>query len=218
MIPLAMTLDSQQIFSDQMVRRTIVETTADQGWADASTMYLTRGTLTVETRPSRFDGSFHVSSLEIAITQGEARLLRGTGTVVEPLPADEQPDQEDPLELPGTAATPDPSANPPADCFQPPCNDVVPVPPDAKPPVGRDPAVGPFDNLPYFQLFDRTTQRWVEFPHLEATDSYLIAQPERYVDESGAVLFRFINRSEGGEFGEEQQYFQLQMRLEGTIG
>lgn len=217
LIPLAMTLDSQQVFSDQMMRRTIVETTADNGWADGSGMYLTRGTMTVESRPARFNGSFQVSSLEIALTQGDARVLRGQGKLIEPLPADEQPDQDDPLGDGQPTPSPDPNASPAADCAVPPCNDVIVIGPGGKAPIGRDPAVA-FDTLPEFQLFDRTSQRWVEFPHPDASLSYVIANPERYVDESGAVLFRFINRSEPGQFGEDQRYFQLLMRLEGTIG
>jgi hypothetical protein len=72
--------------------------------------------------------------------------------------------------------------------------------------------------LPAFQLFDRTTQQWVEFPQPDVTNSYLIADPQRYVDGSGAVLIRFVNRTEAGQFGEDQRYFQLLIRLEGTIG
>ena len=72
--------------------------------------------------------------------------------------------------------------------------------------------------MPDFQLFDRTTQRWVEFAQPRPQRAYLIANPENYVDEGGAVLFRFINRSDAGQFGEDQRYFQLVMRLEGTIG
>jgi hypothetical protein len=72
--------------------------------------------------------------------------------------------------------------------------------------------------MPDFQLFDRTSQLWVEFAHPRAQRPYVIANPERYVDESGGVLFRFVNRSDAGQFGEDQVYFQLVMRLEGTIG
>ena len=113
---------------------------------------------------------------------------------------------------------PDASADPSADCFRPPCNDVV-APGGGgggKPPRPAD--VAPWDNMPDFQLFDRTTQRWVEFPHPTASRAYLITEPERYVDESGTVLFRFINRAQAGEFGEEQRSFQLVMRIEGVIG
>jgi hypothetical protein len=219
MIPLGVTLDAQQVFGDQMMRRTIVGTTATNGWGDVSGMYLSRGTMTVETRPSRFDGAFHVASLEIAITQGDTRVLGGNGTELQPLPADQQPDQDDPVDgvqpqpspAPGATATPEPSVDPNGSGNgdpQPPC-----CKPGAPPPID-----GQFDNLPDFQLFDRTSQKWVEFPHPNMALSYLIPDPERYVDEGGAVLFRFINRSDAGQFGEDQFYFQLLMRLDGTIG
>ena len=126
LIPLGMTLDSQQAFGDQMMTRTVVENTSNDGWADMNGMYLSRGTMTVETRPTRFDGAFRATSLEVAFTQGEVRSLRGDGELIEPLPADQQPPQTDPLEVPETAApSPDPSATPAADCFMEPCNDVI---------------------------------------------------------------------------------------------
>ncbi|MGI8929502.1 MAG: hypothetical protein ACR2H0_08600, partial [Candidatus Limnocylindrales bacterium] len=218
MIPLGVTMDAQQVFSDQMIRRTIVATSADNGWGDTGGMYLSRGTMTVEARPARFDGSFEVGSLEITLTQGEVRPLRGTGEVLQPLPADQQPDQDDPVEGGPTASPgPDPSTMPGA-TTEPSGGGGDGIDPGngGKPPVRGD--VGPFDTLPDFQLFDRTTQKWVEFPHPDTSKSYLIADPQKYVDESGTVLFRFVNRSDPGEFGEEQQYFQLLMRLEGTIG
>ena len=211
MIPLGMTLDSQQVFSDQMLRRTIIENTSANGWADGSGMYLSRGTMTVEVRPAAFDGSFQTNSLEIALTQGDMRQLRGTGPLTQPLPANEQPDQDDPLGD-GPTASPDPNASPdpsasPEGAAEPPCCKVGPGGAEAQ-----------LDNMPDYQLFDRTTQKWVEFPHPEASGSFLIADPQRYVDESGAVLFRFVNRSDAGQFGEDQKYFQLQMRLDGSIG
>jgi hypothetical protein len=80
------------------------------------------------------------------------------------------------------------------------------------------PDANPFDTLPDFQLMDRTTGKWVEFPHPDTSSSYMIANPERYVDAGGAVLLRFVNRSDPGQFGEDQRYFQMLIRLEGTIG
>jgi hypothetical protein len=217
MIPLGMTLDSRQVFSDQMLRRTVIENDSANGWADSSGMYLSRGTMTVEVRPATFDGSFNVSSLEVGLTQGEFRQLRGNGQPTQPLPAAEQPDQDDPLDGGAPAASPDPSTG------QEPTN---PVPPDqggGDDPGGEAPPIPfpdgqAFDTLPDYQLFDRTTQTWVEFPHPTMGQSYVIEDPERYVDQSGAVLFRFVNRADAGQFGEEQKYFQLQLRLEGTIG
>ena len=106
--------------------RTVVENTSNDGWADMNGMYLSRGTMTVETRPTRFDGAFQPTSLEVAFTQGEVRTLRGDGELIEPLPADQQPAQDDPLDVPETAApSPAPSATPVADCFMEPCNDVI---------------------------------------------------------------------------------------------
>jgi len=212
MIPLAMTLDAQQVFSDQMIRRTVIETTADSGWGDVRGMYLSRGTMTVETRPALFDGAFQVSSLEIALTQGEARALSGSGTLVQPLPAGQQPNQDDPLAEGGPTPSAAPDASPSPAPAAPGGGGEAP----GKPPIPPFPADG-FSTLPDFQLFDRTAQRWVEFPQAKTTSSYLIADPERYVDESGGVLFRFVNRAEAGEFGEEQLIFQLQIRLEGIV-
>ena len=203
MIPLTAKLDPQQVFSDAVMRRTVVETTAANAWGDSGGMYLSRGTMTVETRPSSFEGSFETTSLEIAMTQGDQRTLRGNGSVLQPLPPDEQPSQDDPLSE-GAAASPTPIAT-----------DGTNQPP---PPCCKGGPVGvPGDTLPDFQLFDRTTQQWVEFPHPNVTSSYVIADPQRYVDPSGAVLFRFVNRSAAGQFGEDQKYFQLLIRLEGTI-
>jgi hypothetical protein len=203
MIPLAMELDARQVFGDLLMQRTIVDSAAAQGWAEGSSFYLSRGTMTVEARPSSLAGRFAVDSLEIAITQGEMRPLSGRGAQISPLPDDQQPDQEDPL----LAETPDVSPGPSGEPA--PSGEPQPFEPPVKP---------GFDNmLPDFQLFDRVDGRWLEFAHPEPFQSYLIADPERYVDERGAVLFRFVNRSEAGQFGEEQRYFSLSIRLEGVV-
>ena len=202
--------------------RRIVETDSANAWGDRTGMYLGRGTMTLETRPQAFEGDFHASSLEIALTQGDTRQLRGNGSLLEPLPAAEQPNQDDPLGDGGPTqsldpnATPGPSASPGDGNVDPPCcKPIVPVPPPVAP-GGAE--AGPARTMPDFQLFDRTTQQWMEFPPPDAISSYLIADPQRYVDSSGAALLRFVNRSEAGDFGEDQRFFQLQIRLEGTIG
>jgi hypothetical protein len=213
MIPLAMSLDAHQVFSDRAMRRTIVESTAAQGWGDSSGLYLSRGTMTVEAAPPRFDGSFRATSLELAITQGEMRLLRGQGDALAPWPDAQQPDQDDPVNDPPEGTTDaEPSASPtPADGEPGGVPGDDPAPPKPAEPPFR------FDTLPSFQLFDRTALRWVEFPRPEITKSYLIDSPERYVDSAGGVMFRFVNRNDAGQFGEESAYFQLLLRVEGTI-
>ncbi|HYI21095.1 MAG TPA: hypothetical protein VEX62_00535 [Candidatus Limnocylindrales bacterium] len=209
MIPLAVRLDAQQVFSDGVMRRSIVESTAAQGWGDQSGYYLSRGTMSIEAAPARFDGSFRATALEIALTQGEVRPLRGNGDPLAPLPEADQPDQEDPV---GTEST-DPTASPPVLGGGGSDDGDDPKPAEPLPdPIGRD-----AQTLPAVQLYDYTTQRWVEFEQPLTTSSYLIASPERYVNSSGGVLFRFVNRNATDEFGMEQTYFQLLMRVEGAI-
>jgi hypothetical protein len=189
------------------MRRAIVATSANQAWGDQNGLYLSRGTLTLETRPVNFTGVFTASSLEIALTQGDMRSLRGMGDLISPLPANEQPDQDDPVSsadaLPTTS--PDPSATPDP-------NSVPPAPP-IKPGIGAQMPNG----LPAIQLFDRVAQKWVEFDSFSPQKSYRITDPQKYVDAGGAVLYRFVNRADAGDFGEEQVYFQLLSRIEGTI-
>jgi hypothetical protein len=199
-MPLNVSLDAQQVFGDQVMRRTIVETTAAQGWGEFNNYYLGRGTMTIEVRPISLGGTFRTSSLEIALTQGDVRRLTGNGEPLAPLPESEQPDQEDPVGDGTTNPLPNGGG---ADQG----NGGVPKP---------EPAPF-FDSVPAFQLFDRQGQRWVEFPQPGPAASYLIEDPQSYVDDSGGILFRFVNRADGGEFGEEQVYFNLMLRLEGTI-
>jgi hypothetical protein len=63
------------------------------------------------------------------------------------------------------------------------------------------------------QLFDLVDGRWLEFEALQTTRSYVVAQPQRYVDESGRLMVRFVNR--GGI--NEEKWFAFAVRLEGTI-
>jgi hypothetical protein len=71
--------------------------------------------------------------------------------------------------------------------------------------------------LPALQLFDHVSQQWVEFDAFQPSVPHRIANPERYVDNGGSVLMRFVNRAGAGQFGEEQVYFQVATRVEGTI-
>ena len=96
-------------------------------------------------------------------------------------------------------------------------DEVQPLPaeeqPDSVTPLASDPR--PEDgrpDIPRVQLFDRTTDEWVEFPPLVLSRSYRIPNPERYVDSSGALLVRFVMRP-AGTIAE----FTFDPRLEGTI-
>ncbi|MDQ3448761.1 MAG: hypothetical protein M3432_06250, partial [Chloroflexota bacterium] len=75
---------------------------------------------------------------------------------------------------------------------------------------GRDVFGG--EGLPRLQLFDRVAARWVEFEMLTLSETYRISEPERYIDSSGALRVRFVNRFDEGF----SMYFSFQTRLEGT--
>ncbi|HWH23405.1 MAG TPA: hypothetical protein VNW68_00775, partial [Candidatus Limnocylindria bacterium] len=210
---LPVTLDAQAVFSDRMMRKTIIDATAGQAWGgEDSSFSMGRGTMTVEVAPANFDGSFDVDVLELALTQGEFRNLRGTGTEIAPLPDEQQPDQDDPLKA--AAPTPLPSVVPGSDVDSDDAGGGEPAAPAA--PVGIKPSVPepwPMDGLPELQLFDRQRGLWLEFEHLSASRSYVISEPERYVDDGGRLLVRFVYRGQVMD----GLWFQFLVRMEGTI-
>ena len=110
--------------------------------------------------------------------------------------------QGDPSFVPRTKGDPVP---PLTDDRQPPQDD----------PAGQMPSAGvPFDGIPAYQLFDRTTGLWMEFEHLGPNAAVKVANPERYLDTTGRLLVRFVNR---GIEGQGSIYFTLSVAMEGTI-
>lgn len=98
--------------------------------------------------------------------------------------------------------------------------DVEPLPPERQPaqddPLsvptpsageGRPAAMGM--QLPAFQLLDRTTGLWVEFPAPSNGREMRIVEPERYLDGSGSFRMRFVNRIPNSGV-----YFSVSARLE----
>ena len=69
------------------------------------------------------------------------------------------------------------------------------------------------NGLPDLQLLDRSAGRWVEFPHPQVAREMRIVSPERYLDASGALRARFVNRSP-----QDGAYFSAAVRIEGTPG
>ena len=67
--------------------------------------------------------------------------------------------------------------------------------------------------MPQLQLFDHAAGKWYELPELEDSRGYTIDEPRRWVDESGRVLIRAVNRAQRGDV----RWFQLVARMEGTI-
>jgi hypothetical protein len=195
-VPLAVSYDPKALFEDALMVKTIVDSNSDQAWNDGGAFYLGRGTMTIELRPAGLTGTFRVGELELALTQGSITTLRGNGKATSPLPDAEQPDQADPLGpapqggLPGR----DPGAG---DDPKP-----QPLPPEAE-----------WQPIPALQLWDHGAGRWYEFEQFTDARSYVITDPTRWVDGTGRLLVRLVNRSAIGE----QDYFQLLARLEGTI-
>ena len=80
-----------------------------------------------------------------------------------------------------------------------------------EPPEGA-PAVNAMGmQLPAFQLLDRTTGGWVEFPQPTNTREMRIVSPERYLDEGGALRIRFVNRMPNSGV-----YFSIAARIEAS--
>ena len=65
--------------------------------------------------------------------------------------------------------------------------------------------------MPRLQLFDRVAASWVEFEPIDFSTSYLVPDPQRYVDASGAFRLRFVVRSD------DFVQFAVSARLDGVI-
>jgi hypothetical protein len=186
LMPAAVTLDGAVILTDPLIARSTLEIHANEVWDEGGSWSLGTGWLSAELRPMvPLDGTTP-SYLGLAISQEPGRLLTGRGLDVEPLPAGRQPAQDDPMILPTTAEGEEP--------------------PDGAPAVN---AMGM--QLPAFQLLDRTTGGWVEFPQPTNTREMRIVSPERYLDEGGALRIRFVNRMPNSGV-----YFSIAARIEAS--
>jgi hypothetical protein len=196
LLPAAASITGPSVFPNALIAHSVVDSRANEAMDQGPSLSLSRGTMSVEYRPMGLAGGFEVSGLSMALTQGDLRPLVAGGQEVKPLPPDQQPDQDDPVGDGAPVATGigDDGGDGGVDFGK---------------PVGFDPAV--FDGIPDFQLFDRVAGRWVEFAHPHSGIAFRIADPERYVDDAGAFLVRFVNR------GDQQMtaYFSLVARLEG---
>jgi hypothetical protein len=179
-VPFPVEIDGAAAFPPSLVRQTVLESDAADAGDVGGGFSLSRGTMTTDFRPVAFRGEFEVTKLALSLTQGDFRDLQPGGEPVGPLPEDQQPPQDDPLDT------------------------------DAEASGGiQQPR---FDGLPEIQLWDRVEGRWMEFAHFPQSGAVAIAQPERYVDSTGSLLVRFVNRSL-----QEGVYFQLRVSMEGTI-
>ncbi|MFN8620179.1 MAG: hypothetical protein U0869_05465 [Chloroflexota bacterium] len=199
--PAPVAVTGPSVWPNALMSHAIVASQANEATDQGYQLSLGRGTMTVELRPVGFGGTLEPTKLSMMLTQGDLPALTGAGKVVEPLPADQQPAQDDPLG--GVVAVLDPSLI------------KSDVPPDA--PVAVAPGAGApasWDGLPDVQLYDRTTGTWQELPHATWSREFSVADPARYVDDTGAVLVRFVNR--GGQ--DQSTWFAPLVRLEGIAG
>jgi hypothetical protein len=209
------------IYQPTLLGRSIVASQANEAMDQGMQLSLSRGTMTTEFRPMGFGGPFQATGLSLMITNGDVRPLTGRGREVQPLPADQQPPQDDPL---GGAVQP-------VDIGGADGGDDVPVIGVIRGAAGGGGqgaaflggrvAVEPvadqqefFDGMPDIQLLDRVAGRWVEFPHPVNAVEYRLARPERYIDATGALLIRFVNRAPQ----DMVIWFTPLIRLEGIAG
>jgi hypothetical protein len=192
-VPVGITYDRQAVFDDSLIVRTIVDQGSEQGWGERNSYSMDRGILVLELRPAGLAERFDVTKLELAVSQGGMISLRGSGAPVAPLPDADQPPQDDPLGEPPEPGEGGGKGGLPGE-----------VPRD-------DPALGGL--LPAVQLFDHRADRWYEFPAFADMRAFSVTDPSRWVDDSGRLLIRFVNRGFQGEV----RWFQLQARIEGTI-
>lgn len=167
LLPTAVRMDGRVILTDPLIARSTIEIHANDAWDEGSSWSLGPGWITVELRPMVALDDARPTYLGLAVTQDQGRLLTGRGLDVEPLPPEMQPDQDDPLSLPAPSEGPAP---------------------------GQGQGVVMGIQLPAFQLFDRISGTWVEFPAPSNGREMRIVSPERYLDGSGALRVRFVNR------------------------
>lgn len=192
-MPLALAVEGDVVFPAGLIDHTVLESQAVDVFDHGTAFSLGRGTMTVSFQPSSLDGRFEVEGMRLALTQGDGAAARGNGEAeVRPLPESRQPSQDDPLS--GGPDGPDVGEEPtdPGDGLDP-----------------REPEEF-FDGLPRVQLFDREADQWVEFEAFEANTHLSVPEPGRYVDETGSLLVRFVNR-------QDNAYFQLLVELEGAV-
>lgn len=182
-LPATVSVSGPTVYPNALIGHTVRESLANDASDQGTNFSLSRGTMVVDFRPMGFGGQLDATELALALTQGDLRPLAGGGSELQPLPEAEQPDQVDPV----ATTVVDPSVG-----------------------VG---VKGFVDGLPDLQLYDRAAGRWVEFSHPSGGLEFRIASPERFVDETGTLSVRFVNRGnqDGGN------YFSLVARLEGDV-
>jgi hypothetical protein len=84
--------------------------------------------------------------------------------------------------------------------------------PDTDNPLAADPRPGASPGTPRVQLFDRIAAAWMELEPVEYGQTYVVAQPERFVDAAGGFRIRFVVRDPS-----DYLEFWFAARVEGNV-
>jgi hypothetical protein len=202
-IPLGISYDREALFQGELLVRTLVDQGAEQGWGERDSYSLDRGTMTLEVRPAGLSGAFRAGSVELAVSQGGFLNLHGNGDLIAPLPDSQQPPQDDPLGAEPTGKGDGNTGGGGA------VGDDGGI--DFDDPIGPEP--WPMGGLPAVQVWDHGAAAWFELPAFDEGRGIRLSEPQRWVDDGGRLLLRFVNRSQRGDV----RWFQVTARMEGTI-
>jgi hypothetical protein len=107
MLPLSVAISGSTVFPDELIRHTVISADSIDAMDQGGAFSLGHGSMTVEYAPPSFSGDFVPTALTIGMSQGDPSFQPKPGDVpVGPLPAGQQPPQDDPLAPPATAAAP----------------------------------------------------------------------------------------------------------------
>ncbi|MEX2547144.1 MAG: hypothetical protein WD830_05075 [Chloroflexota bacterium] len=96
-LPARATVTGPVVFAGGLIHYDIVESDAIEVFDEGFAFTMGYGTMTVEYRPVGFEGAFDVTGLLLRVNQGEVDSPAADGEDLPPLPAEEQPDSDDPL-------------------------------------------------------------------------------------------------------------------------
>jgi hypothetical protein len=179
--PVTPVIAGQVVVPSALIAQTQLESQAMDASQDQTSWSLSQGWTVAELRPVVPLEDLRPTALALSFSQDWPRVLTGRGLEVQPLPADQQPPQDDPMR------SDEPAPQRPANDWQAP--------------------------MPAFQLLDRTTGQWVEFPVPTSGTEMRIPDPAHYVDATGAVRPRLIARDP--QMG---TWFMIAARIEGLAG
>jgi hypothetical protein len=85
------------VFTGGLITHNVLEVNAMEGVDEGFAFNLASGTMTVDYQPVAFEGAFDVTGLAIRLAVDEPETPSPDGPELAPLPAEEQPDPDDPL-------------------------------------------------------------------------------------------------------------------------